>query len=121
MRNALVCAALDIGTTHSGYAYSTRNEYEKEPTNIHTNIWKGSSLCSFKAPTAVLLDSGQKLVAFGYEAENMYSELVADEEHEDYYYFRKLMMLPEKVCIISKTNGYIVSILPYTMALKYSC
>ncbi|XP_076117417.1 heat shock 70 kDa protein 12A-like [Mytilus galloprovincialis] len=96
MRNALVCAALDIGTTHSGYAYSTRNEYEKEQTNIHTNIWKGSSLCSFKAPTAVLLDSGQKLVAFGYEAENMYSELVADEEHEDYYYFRKLMMLPEK-------------------------
>ncbi|CAC5408557.1 unnamed protein product [Mytilus coruscus] len=96
MQNALICAAIDIGTTYSSYAFSTRNDYKKEPTNIHTSIWKGSSLCSFKAPTAVLLDSDQEFVAFGYEAENKYSELVADGEHEDYYYFRKLKMLPEK-------------------------
>ncbi|XP_076117045.1 uncharacterized protein LOC143084876 isoform X2 [Mytilus galloprovincialis] len=98
MQNPLISAAIEIGTTHSGYAFSTRNEFKMEPTTIHTNLWEGSSLCSFKAPTAVLLDSDQEFVAFGYEAENMYSELVSDEEHEDYYYFQKFeMLLHEKV------------------------
>ncbi|XP_063415830.1 heat shock 70 kDa protein 12A-like [Mytilus trossulus] len=88
-----VCAAIDIGTTYSGYAFSSKDDYSREPTNINTSYWPGSKLHSLKAPTAILLDSHQKFVAFGYEAENMYSELVAEEEHEDYYYFHSFKML----------------------------
>ncbi|XP_063415843.1 heat shock 70 kDa protein 12A-like [Mytilus trossulus] len=86
-------AAIDLGTTYSGYAYSSKDDYTKEPTKIHTNVWTASKLMSLKAPTAVLLDSSQAFVAFGYEAENMYSELVSEGEHEDYYYFHNFKML----------------------------
>ena len=39
------------------------------------------------------MDSNQEFMAFGYEAENKYSELVADGEHEEYYYFHRFKML----------------------------
>ncbi|XP_076117122.1 heat shock 70 kDa protein 12A-like [Mytilus galloprovincialis] len=89
----LFCAAIDFGTTYSGYAFSSTDDYKKEPTKINTNVWTGSKLMSLKAPTAVLLDASQEFVAFGYEAENMYSELVSEGEHEDYYYFHRFKML----------------------------
>jgi hypothetical protein len=57
-----------------------------------TNVWAGSKLLSLKAPTAVLMDSNQEFMAFGYEAENKYSELVADGEHEEYYYFHRFVL-----------------------------
>ncbi|XP_071124637.1 heat shock 70 kDa protein 12A-like [Mytilus edulis] len=84
------CAAIDIGSSYSGYAFSAYDGYTKEPTKINTTIWYG---CNLKAPTAVLLDSSQEFVAFGYDAENKYSELLADEEHEDYHYFHSFKML----------------------------
>lgn len=91
--NKLFCAAIDFGTTYSGYAFSSKDDYKKEPTKINTNVWAGSKLLSLKAPTAVLMDSNQEFMAFGYEAENKYSELVADGEHEEYYYFHRFKML----------------------------
>jgi hypothetical protein len=40
-------------------------------------------------------------MAFGYEAENKYSELVADGEHEEYYYFHRFkMLLHDRVCVL---------------------
>ncbi|XP_063415832.1 heat shock 70 kDa protein 12A-like [Mytilus trossulus] len=86
-------AAIDIGSSYSGYAYSSNDDYTQEPTKINTNLWSGSKLLSLKAPTALLLDSSQEFVAFGYEAENMYSELVSEGEHEDYYYFHSFKMI----------------------------
>ncbi|XP_071120499.1 heat shock 70 kDa protein 12A-like isoform X2 [Mytilus edulis] len=89
----LFCAAIDIGTTYTRVAFSSRDDSKRQAPLISTMIWPGSKLLSFKAPTAVLLDSNQKFVAFGYEAENMYSELVAYKEHEEYYYFHRFKML----------------------------
>lgn len=40
------------------------------------------------APTCVLLDKDKKFVTFGYDAEDRYSELLMDDEHEDFYFFR---------------------------------
>lgn len=33
-RTKLVVAAIDFGTTFSGYAYSLKNEYEKDPLKV---------------------------------------------------------------------------------------
>jgi hypothetical protein len=34
----------------------------------------------------------KKFVAFGYEAENQYADLVMDNEHDDYYFFHRFKM-----------------------------
>ena len=98
-----VVAAIDFGTTYSGYAFSFRHDYETEPPKVNANpSWvAGGNLMSLKTPTALLLDANQTFVAFGYAAEDQYGELAADEEHGEYYYFRRFKMsLHEKeVCI----------------------
>jgi len=87
-------AALDFGTTYSGYAFSMRHEFETEPLKIHSNIWNvgARTLSSMKTPTCLLLDKEKKCVAFGYDAENKYANLVMDKEHDDYYFFHRFKM-----------------------------
>jgi hypothetical protein len=56
--NKLVVAALDFGTTFSGYAFSFRHEHEKDPLRIKVNSkWEAGGRFPFshKAPTTVLL------------------------------------------------------------------
>jgi hypothetical protein len=94
-RKYLMVAALDFGTTFSGYAFSMRHEFELEPLNIHcSHIWNGGAwaLSLIKTPTCLLLDKEKKFVAFGYEAENQYADLVMDKEHDDYYFFHRFKM-----------------------------
>jgi hypothetical protein len=43
--------------------------------------------------TTVLLDENKELVAFGYEAENQFSDLVSENEHKTYFYFHQFKML----------------------------
>ncbi|KAK3099979.1 hypothetical protein FSP39_012866 [Pinctada imbricata] len=85
----LFVAAIDFGTTFSGYAFSNKDDWRK----VHTNNWSGGSLISHKAPTALLLDNNKKFVAFGYEAEDKYSQLAQEEEHEEYYFFHRFKMV----------------------------
>ncbi|XP_052077326.1 heat shock 70 kDa protein 12B-like [Mytilus californianus] len=94
-KNKMLVAAIDIGTTFSACAYSLQIDFETDSMHIHTNTWTSISraLMSIKVPTAVLLDKSQKFLAFGYDAEEQYSELVLDEEHHDYYYFCGFKML----------------------------
>ena len=50
-----------------------------------------------KTPTVALIaPDGKTLVAFGYEAENKYKELVEEDKHRDYYYFRRFKMALNK-------------------------
>lgn len=91
----LVVAAIDFGTTFSGYAFSLRHEHEKDPLCIKVNPkWEsgGRWLISHKAPTTVLLSPKQEFHSFGYDAENKYSELSLDGEHMEWYYFRRFKM-----------------------------
>ncbi|XP_052076283.1 heat shock 70 kDa protein 12A-like isoform X2 [Mytilus californianus] len=84
----LFVAAIDFGTTYSGFAFSARGD-----TTIYTCDWKNNDLTSMKTPTSVLLDNEQKLKAFGYDAYNKYiSTIVPDEEMDEYYYFRRFKM-----------------------------
>lgn len=89
----LVVAAIDFGTTFSGYAYAMRHDFLNKPPKITTPNWiGGGNIISSKNPTVLLLDSKQKFVAFGFEAEDKYAELAADGEHKDYYFFRRFKM-----------------------------
>lgn len=87
-------AAIDFGTTYSGYCFSFRHDFENDPLKVSANTWTAGTagLVSLKTPTTVLLDSNQELVAFGYEAEDRYAELAEEEEHGEYYYFRRFKM-----------------------------
>lgn len=92
--NYLIVAALDVGTTYSGYAFAFRDKFDVEPLYILANVWNAGcrQLLSHKTPTCLLLDSDMKMEAFGYEAENTYSELVEENKHLEYYYFHRFKM-----------------------------
>ncbi|XP_021345557.1 heat shock 70 kDa protein 12B-like isoform X2 [Mizuhopecten yessoensis] len=91
----LVVAAIDFGTTYSGYAYSFRDDFVKDPLKILTNaqwIDDETNLVTFKAPTSVLFDKDRKFSSFGFSAETNYNRLVDDEEDEDWRFFRRFKM-----------------------------
>ncbi|KAH3833374.1 heat shock 70 kDa protein 12A-like [Dreissena polymorpha] len=88
----LVVAAIDFGTTFSGYAYATHHDLANKPPKIHTPNWYGGSHISNKNATILLLNSKQEFVSFGYEAEDAYIEFAAEGKHKDYYFFRRFKM-----------------------------
>lgn len=67
----ILTAAIDFGTTFSGYAFSFCSSRD----DIHMNMnWGESVGClSSKTPTCVLTDSKNVFVAFGFDAEERYS------------------------------------------------
>lgn len=83
-------AAIDFGTFGTGCGVSAKHEFQNDPIKVMTFQWGRltQQTMSLKTPTVLLLDSHQKFVAFGYEAENMYCELGLDGDQKDYYYFR---------------------------------
>lgn len=88
-------AAIDIGTTFSGYAFAMRDELEKDSSKIFAPHWHASdgSFISHKTPTTVLFDKNKKLVDFGFDAKTTYAELSENWKHKDYFYFRRLKMM----------------------------
>lgn len=126
----LIVAAIDFGTTYSGYAYSFRHEYNADPMKIsaHTNWVAGSGgLMSLKTPTVLLLKPDKTFMAFGYEAEDAYKELAEDDEHRDYYYFRRFKMLLHKVEHLKRSTTLptqdgskeLPALLVFSMSIKY--
>ncbi|XP_045207711.2 heat shock 70 kDa protein 12B-like [Mercenaria mercenaria] len=92
----VIVAAIDFGTTYSGWAFSFRADYEKNPTNAEVKHWHSGpgTLVTEKTPTCLLVKpDGVTFQAFGYDAENQYLELADKDEHRDYYYFRRFKML----------------------------
>ncbi|KAK3586349.1 hypothetical protein CHS0354_027316 [Potamilus streckersoni] len=94
MRPYLLVAAIDFGTTYSGYAFSFQHEYTEDPCKISANTWNAGSrgLMSLKAPTCALFDPKKKFHSFGYEAEEKYANLAADGAAHGWYYFRRFKM-----------------------------
>ncbi|XP_052807209.1 heat shock 70 kDa protein 12A-like isoform X1 [Mya arenaria] len=85
-----VVAAIDFGTSFSGYAYI----FEHEPFTVYTHSWTADSIATGteKAPTTVLVDPSGKFHSFGYEAEDEYALLVDGEMFHDWYFFRNFKM-----------------------------
>ena len=91
----LFVAAIDFGTTYSGYAFSSREHFKKNSLEISTNqAWNAGSHrhLSLKTSTCLLLDEKEELVSFGYEAENKYSDIVIDCKQNEYFFFQHFKM-----------------------------
>ncbi|KAK3611854.1 hypothetical protein CHS0354_040526 [Potamilus streckersoni] len=85
--------AIDFGTTYSGWAYSTKEEFKNSPLKIHTRHWQSGNHVSDKAPTTILFQpDGITVEAFGYDAESKYAELAQEEEHTNWFYFKRFKM-----------------------------
>lgn len=87
----ILVAAIDFGTAYSGYAYSSRVDFDNDPLNIKAHKWS-QSLISHKTPTCALFNKNKELIAFGYEAEKRFTELTEENKHQDYYYFQRFKM-----------------------------
>lgn len=81
-----VVAAIDFGTTYSGYAYSWKDKQDR----FHTI--KSSTKFSEKEPSVLLMDQSEELIAFGHEAELKYKDLCEDELQQNYFYFQHFKM-----------------------------
>ncbi|VDH97224.1 Hypothetical predicted protein [Mytilus galloprovincialis] len=93
----LVSVALDIGTSFSGFAFLTRNDFKINPLRVHCKHWHVGELGTlYKTKSIILLNKTKEFVAFGYDAENMYAQMKVDEAKE-YYYFRYFKMALYKV------------------------
>ena len=91
----LFVAAIDFGTTYSGYALSSIDDFKKDPLKIVANqAWNAGSQRHFslKTPTCLLLDDKEELVSFGYEAENKYSNIVIARKQNEYLFFQRFKM-----------------------------
>lgn len=92
MCDTLMVAAIDLGTTFSGYAFSTTAEFKHDPLTVHANqVWKTGS-CSLKCPTCILFDQNKICNSFGYEAEEEYAEVLLDKCENQYYFFKHFKM-----------------------------
>lgn len=93
---SICVAAIDFGTTYSGYAFSVSHSKTKLPeVQILTNqSWNAGikEAISLKTPTCLLLTKDKKIVAFGYEAENQYTDIVLDGNEDDYLFFYRFKM-----------------------------
>ncbi|VDI26127.1 Hypothetical predicted protein [Mytilus galloprovincialis] len=86
-----IIAAIDFGTTYSGFAFSQKKKHAK----IITKQWhssSGSNLQSFKTPTSILLQPDGKFHSFGYEAEEKYDVLSNGGDHRSWYFCRHFKM-----------------------------
>ncbi|KAH3890513.1 heat shock 70 kDa protein 12A-like [Dreissena polymorpha] len=96
-KDRLQVAAIDFGTTYSGYAFSFRTDFLENPLKILTNKWESqggsATLVSMKTPSCVLFSQEGKFDSFGYDAEEKYLTLAMDEQHIRWFYFKNFKML----------------------------
>ena len=88
----LLSAAIDFGTTFSGYAFSFKNSQLKIRTNAGWNAGS-EKLMSLKTPTCVLVNPSKEFDSFGFEAENKYVALADESNHHNWLLFRCFKMI----------------------------
>ena len=95
--NYVYVAAIDFGTTHSGYAFSLKSD----PSNIMINKNWGEEFghLSYKCPTAVLTNPEGKFISFSFVAENDFCVKTEGGTASSFDLFRhfKMMLHKDKV------------------------
>lgn len=88
-RCSVFFVGIEIGPEFSGYEFSSRYDIELGLRNMSTTTWSDRTMLHMsKCPTAILLDRNGEKVAFGFEAEKIFCELLQDDKHDSYYYFK---------------------------------
>lgn len=138
----LLVAAIDFGTTYSGFAYMSYNDFadkttENKDKKVSAPKWSSGQLLSQKTATALLLKPDKSFAYFGFEAEQKYSSLAsADDEDDDadirlgdhtkWYFFRRFKMLlhsnPElrrDTKILDESHKELNAMLVFSECIKY--
>lgn len=82
-----IFAAIDFGTSYTGYAYAFSDSMGDIFTGTH-----GTILSANRVPTSLLLGPGDKGFFFGTYAERKYSERILMGDHTNYRFFREFKM-----------------------------
>ncbi|XP_066279619.1 heat shock 70 kDa protein 12A-like [Branchiostoma lanceolatum] len=90
-RKHMLVAAIDFGTTFSGYAFSYT--YNKDDIIMNKNWGSESGFLAYKTETSVLLTPEGEFKAFGSEASKAYADLEEGEAAKHYYFHRFKMKL----------------------------
>ena len=94
----LIVAAIDFGTTYSGYAFAFTHDHidmDGNSDKIFASNWEneGGSGLYQKTPTCLLLDPDANFHSFGSAAMDKYSSLTDDNKHHDWYFFWQFKMV----------------------------
>lgn len=77
-------AAIDFGTTYSGYSFVIKKDVIDDPESVYCPQWYGDGdAVSLKVPTTVLLDKKKKFVDFRYKVEEQYAEIAEKNIHTE--------------------------------------
>ncbi|XP_060588440.1 heat shock 70 kDa protein 12B-like [Ruditapes philippinarum] len=96
--SSIVVVAIDFGTTYSGWAFSYKSDYERDPLHITAKAVRNSCI-SHKVPTCILINAdGTTPHSFGYDAEDKYVEICEKREQHQWFFFKrfKMMLFKEK-------------------------
>ncbi|XP_062605306.1 heat shock 70 kDa protein 12A-like [Saccostrea cucullata] len=124
----LFVAAIDIGTTYSGYAFSSRDNYKENPTEIITKTWNASSgnLESLKTSTCVLFDEEKKFHSFGFAAEDKFMQLASENKHKEWFFVHRFKMelynkktLDENLFIKSENGESLPALTVFSAVISY--
>ncbi|XP_071124712.1 heat shock 70 kDa protein 12A-like [Mytilus edulis] len=85
-------AAIDFGTTYSGCAFSTVQDFKTNPLKIETIALDNINVLSYKTPTVLLLTPEGRFHSFGAKAEEDYVTLAEKDEAHRWYYFNRFKM-----------------------------
>lgn len=87
MNEKLISAAIDIGTTYIGFAYS----WKHDPLKIHgiKNLMQSDTSFPISTPACILFSEDKKFDSFGYDAEEIYSELLENEMDHGWFFFKR--------------------------------
>ncbi|XP_062582486.1 heat shock 70 kDa protein 12A-like isoform X2 [Saccostrea cucullata] len=117
MTDYLIVAAIDFGTTYSGFAFSTRNDFQRDPTNVYGRNWTASNLRSNKTATSILFNPEGEFEEFGFAAEDLYLDLAAEKQESDWYFFHRFkMQLFDKMAGI-ENDKLVIALEPEAAAL----
>ncbi|KAL4238787.1 hypothetical protein ACF0H5_003494 [Mactra antiquata] len=129
--NSLFVAAIDFGTTYSGWAILSHDSFKDKPTSSMIKHWYSGYgvLTTEKTPTVALIKpDGVSLESFGYEAENRYRELLEEDAARDYYYFQRFKMalmkpfgdrITEDILLEDEMSKKLSAITVFSLAIKY--
>ena len=83
-----VTAAIDFGTTSSGFAF----KFDDSTADVEVNKWVEGLSDKEKTPTTVLLREDKSFHSFGFEAEDEYADLCQNQQQKGWRYFHHFKM-----------------------------
>lgn len=86
--------AIDIGSSGCGYAFSADYTFCNNPCDVSTYRWfaEVGKFTSLKTPAAILFDSKQEFVSFGYNAQETYITILESNDKNNWYYIEGFKM-----------------------------